>query len=77
MKYKIKFEHVDETAYTAVVEADSYEEAMDIFEKSPFEYVENLEGDDSEGAGWHVSEVTEGDKEVVYKDDRKLDARYI
>ena len=77
MKYVIKFEHVDETAYTAVVEADSYEEAMDIFEKSPFEYVENLEGDDSRNVDWHVSKVTEDGENVVYKNDRRLDARYI
>lgn len=77
MKYVIKFEHVEETAYTAVVEADSYEEAMDIFEERPFNYVKNLDGEDSQGAGWHVSEVTEGDKKVVYKDNRKLNARYI
>lgn len=77
MKYVIKFEHVDETAYTAVVEADSYEEAMDIFEKSPFEYVENLEGDDSRNVDWHVSEVTEDGENVVYKNNRRLEARYI
>lgn len=30
-KYVIKFEHVEESTYTAIVEAESYEEAMDIF----------------------------------------------
>ena len=29
-KYVIKFNHVEESEYTAIVEAESYEEAMDI-----------------------------------------------
>lgn len=41
-KYVIKFEHVEESTYTAVVEANSYEEAMDIFEESPFDYLEKV-----------------------------------
>lgn len=77
MKYVIKFEHVKETAYTAVVEADSYEKAMDLFEKAPFEYVENLEGYASRNVDWHVSKVTEDEENVVYKNNRRLDARYI
>ena len=39
-KYVIKFEYVEESTYTAIVEANSYEEAMDIFEENPFDYLE-------------------------------------
>ena len=74
-KYVIKFEHVEESTYTAIVEANSYEEAMDIFEKSPFECIEEEEPDTVQGLTYHVSEVTE-DGEVVYKNDRKVIAEY-
>lgn len=74
-KYVIKFEHVEESTYTAVVEANSYEEAMDIFEESPFDYLEDEEPDNKQGLMYHVSEVTENG-EVVYKNDRKVIAEY-
>lgn len=74
-KYVIKFNHVEESEYTAVVEANSYEEAMDIFEESPFDYLEDEEPDNKQGLTYHVSEVTENG-EVVYKDDRKVIAEY-
>lgn len=74
-KYVIKFEHVEESTYTAIVEANSYEEAMDIFEESPFECIEEEEPDTVQGLTYHVSEVTENG-EVVYKDDRKVIAEY-
>lgn len=74
-KYVIKFEHVEESTYTAVVEANSYEEAMDIFEESPFDYLEKEEPDNVQGLMYHVSEVTENG-EVVYKNDRKVFAEY-
>ena len=74
-KYVIKFEHVEEKTYTAIVEANSYEEAMDIFEESPFEYTKKEEPDNVQGLMYHVSEVTK-DGEVVYKNDRKVIAEY-
>mgnify|MGYP000492116903 FL=1 len=74
-KYVIKFEHVEESKYTAIVEAESYEEAMDIFEESPFECIEDEEPDTVQGLTYHVSEVTENG-EVVYKNDRKVIAEY-
>ena len=74
-KYVIKFEHVEESTYTAIVEANSYEEAMDIFEESPFECIEEEEPDTVQGITYHVSEVTENG-EVVYKNDRKVIAEY-
>ena len=74
-KYVIKFEHVEESTYTAIVEANSYEEAMDIFEENPFDYTKKEEPDKTQGVAWNVSEVTENGK-VVYKNDRKVNAEY-
>jgi hypothetical protein len=74
-KYVIKFEHVEESEYTAIVEANSYEEAMDIFEESPFEYLEDEEPDSVQGYAFHVSEVTEDDN-IVHKDSKNLVAMY-
>lgn len=54
-KYVIKFSHVEESEYTAIVEAESYEEAVDIFEESPFDYLENEEPDYAQGQAFHVS----------------------
>ena len=73
--YRIKFEHVEESTYTAVVEANSYEEAMDIFEESPFDYLENEEPDNVQGQAFHVSKETE-DNEVVYENSKKLIVEY-
>lgn len=74
-KYVIKFEYVEESTYTAIVEANSYEEAMDIFEESPFNHTKKEEPDTVQGLTYHVSEVTENG-EVVYKNDRKVIAEY-
>lgn len=74
-KYVIKFSHVEESEYTAIVEAESYEEAMDIFEESPFDYLEDKEPDSVQGHAFHVSKVTE-DGEVVYKKSKKLNVEY-
>ena len=74
-KYVIKFEHVEESTYTAIVEANSYEEAMDIFEESPFEYTKKEEPDNVQGLMYHVSEVTK-DGEVVYRNSKELIVEY-
>ena len=74
-KYVIKFSHVEESTYTAIVEANSYEEAMDIFEESPFDYLEDEEPDSVQGQAFHVSKVTE-DGEVVYEKSKELIVEY-
>lgn len=74
-KYIIKFNHVEESEYTAVVEANSYEEAMDIFEESPFDYLEDKEPNSVEGIDYYVSKVTENG-EVVYEEIKELIAEY-
>lgn len=52
-KYVIKFSHVEESEYTAIVEV------IDIFEESPFDYLEDEEPDSVQGHAFHVSKVTE------------------
>ena len=74
-KYVIKFSHVEESEYTAVVEAGSYEEAMDIFEESPFDYLEDEEPDCVNGIDYYVSKVTENG-EVVYEKTKELIAEF-
>lgn len=74
-KYVIKFSHVEESEYTAIVEAESYEEAMDIFKESPFDYLEDEEPDSVQGQAFHVSKVTENG-EVVYEKSKKLNIEY-
>ena len=74
-KYVIKFSHVEESEYTAIVEAESYEEAMDIFEESPFEFLEDEEPDSVQGHAFYVSKVTENG-EVVYEKSKKLNVEY-
>ena len=74
-KYVINFSHVEESEYTAIVEAESYEEAMDIFEESPFEFLEDEEPDSVQGHAFHVSKVTENG-EVVYEKSKKLNVEY-
>lgn len=48
---------------------------MDIFEESPFEYLEDEEPDSVQGHAFHVSKVTE-DGEVVYEKSKKLNVEY-
>lgn len=74
-KYVIKFNHVEESKYTAIVEAESYEEAMDIFEESPFDYLEDEEPDSVQGQAFYISKVTE-DGEVVYEKSKELIVEY-
>ncbi len=64
-----------EIKYFNTIEANSYKEAMDIFEESPFDYLEKEEPDNVQGLMYHVSQVTENGK-VVYKNDRKVNAEY-
>lgn len=68
-KYVIKFSHVEESEYTAIVEV------IDIFEESPFDHLEDEEPDSVQGHAFHVSKVTEYG-EVVYEKSKKLNVEY-
>jgi len=47
-KYVIKFSHVEESEYTAIVEAESYEEAMDM----DYDYISAMEYGMPPISGW-------------------------
>lgn len=68
-KRVIKFSHVEESEYTAIVEV------IDIFEEGPFDYLEDEEPDSVQGYAFHVSKVTE-DGEAVYEKSKKLNIEY-
>ena len=74
-KYVIKFSHVEESEYTAIVEAESYEEAMNILKESPFDYLEDEEPDGVNRIDYYVSKVTENG-EVVYEKTKELIAEF-
>ena len=42
-KFKIEFKHTVEQYYTAIVESETKEKAVEIWEDSPFDYLENDE----------------------------------
>ena len=48
---------------------------MDIFEESPFDYLEDEEPDTVQGLTYHVSEVTE-DGKFVYRNSKELIVEY-
>lgn len=75
-KYVIKFSHVEESKYTAIVEAESYEEAMDVFEKNPFAYAKKEEPDNRKSFDWNVSEVKRDDGKIMYENSRELTTEY-
>lgn len=42
-RFTIKFEQIKENLYTAEIDADNYEQAMDLLEENPFKYVKGGE----------------------------------
>mgnify|MGYP000010229190 FL=1 len=77
-KYIIKFEYVQKYDCESEIEANSYEEAMDLFEEKPLSMLNRhtsvpFKDIPKEEPIFHVSSVTENDKEV-YKDIRKIKA---
>lgn len=77
-KYIIKFEYVERYDCEAEIEANSYEEAMDLFEEKPLSMLNRhtsvpFKDIPEEEPIFHVSSVTENGKEV-YKDIRKFKA---
>ncbi|GIM51997.1 hypothetical protein CAPN004_10270 [Capnocytophaga cynodegmi] len=58
-KFKITFEHSERRKFEAYIEAESQEEAEEIFEEAPFDYVEDEEGDIIEGFDLKVLKTEE------------------
>ena len=80
--YSIKFSRVREDNYKAIVEAESYEEAMKLFERNPFAYVTDVVPSCSRNVAWNVSEVNEREDcedpedKLVYSNNKILIADY-
>lgn len=49
MKYAIEFKHIVEQTYTAIVEAETEEEARNLFDKDPFSNLEDDEPSNEQG----------------------------
>lgn len=58
-EFKIKFEHTLKETYTAVIEAESEEEALEIFEEYPFDYLKDDEPEDVNGLNIDIISVLE------------------
>jgi hypothetical protein len=73
MKFKIKFKHLVEDIYETEIEADSKQEALELFEEDPFN---GVEGDPIDVNGLSIdiinTEVINDDKEKP-KDDNLID----
>lgn len=78
-RFTVKFEQVKENLYTAEIDADNYEQAMDILEENPFKYVKGGEDnpDESKVVDWHVTKVKQGKNNTVYKDYKKIQVLYL
>lgn len=60
MEHAIKFKQMVEMTYTAYVNADTKEEALEMFNENPFGYVPEDEGVDSEdGVSLEIISVKE------------------
>lgn len=75
-KYVIKFEYVKKYECESEIEANSYEEAMDTFEKNPLSMLNKhtsvpFKDVPKEEPIFHVSSVLEKGKEI-YKDVRRI-----
>ena len=58
-KFRIKFKHTVEETYTAIIEADTKDEALSIFDDGPFDHLENEESEDSQGLNIEIIDVEE------------------
>lgn len=58
--FEIKFKHTIEETYIATVDAESKEEAKELFEESPFDYVEDQNDPlDVQGLSLVISNIEE------------------
>lgn len=70
--YSIKFSHVRENEYKAIVEAENYEQAMKIFERNPLAHIVDNIPSRSNIVAWNVSEVVEFEDYEDVEDEGKL-----
>ena len=60
-KYAIKFVHVVEQTFTAIVEANNEDEAKSLFDADPFGNVKDEEPEDEQGIEIKIESVKEMD----------------
>lgn len=58
-KFKIKLRHTEEQYYIAIVDAKTEEEAQELFENNPFDYVEDEEPYDEQGLKIEIVSINE------------------
>lgn len=63
--FKIKFKHTIEETYIATVDAESKEEAQELFDESPFDYVDEEDPLGTQGLSLVISSI----EEVVEEED--------
>jgi hypothetical protein len=56
-KFRIKFKHTVEQTYCAVIEAETKDKALEIFDENTFEFLENDEPEDEQGLNIEVIET--------------------
>jgi len=61
MKYAIKFKHVIEQTYTAIVDAENEEEARQFFDEDPFSNLEDEEPSNEQGLEIKIKSIKEMD----------------
>lgn len=71
-KFTINFEHVIHNNYVAEVEAENYEQAMDLFEENPFSYVKTANPETAKTIDYCVNQVTNDENKIVYGSKRNL-----
>lgn len=71
-KFTINFEHVIHNNYVAEVEAENYEQAMDLFEENPFKFVNTVNPETAKTIDYCVNNITNEDNKIVYGSKRNL-----
>ena len=56
-KFEITFKHTEESTYTASIEAETKEEALQIFDDAPFDYLVDEEPSEVQGLDIEIENV--------------------
>lgn len=58
-KFEVKFKHLIEETYTSLIEAETEEEAMKIFDEEPFDHVISEDPEDIQGLDIEIIDTVE------------------
>ncbi|GHT09053.1 hypothetical protein FACS189426_06280 [Bacteroidia bacterium] len=56
-KYRIKFKHTVEQTFSDIIEAETEDKALYMFDESPFDYLEFDEPEDEQGLNIEIIET--------------------